>query len=95
MTKEELVEKLFPNAAEMSIPQQVVYVNIVTTEDLYEEFHDYFIDEFGDKEDKDLEDIFTQMWEEKKEEFFGAEPPSEWGWEHAEIIYKWVKNYKE
>jgi len=96
MTKEELLEILFPEGKKLNIPEEVISLSFWTTKDLYDIFYDYFIDEFGDLQiwsSEELEEIFTQMWNEKKEEFFKANPPSEWHCPYDEIIGDWIKNY--
>jgi len=98
MTKEELLTKLVPNGTKLNIPQEVVYKCEITTEDLYDIFFNEFIEEYGDLQIWDgdeLEEIFTEMWEQKKKQFYRASPPSEWGWEHEDIIRQWVKDYSK
>ena len=98
MTKEELLTALFPEGTELNIPEEVILHSLWSTKDLYDIFFDYFIDEFGDLQiwsSEELEEIFTQMWNEKKEDFFKANPPSEWGSPYHEIIADWIKNYSK
>lgn len=93
MNKEELPQTQF--SEESSIPQAVVYKCEITTEDLYEIFLESFLDEFGDQvwTSQETDEIFTRMWEEKKDDFYQASPPNQWGWEHQDIIHDWVRNY--
>lgn len=96
MKKEELLHTLF--SEDSNIPQAVVYRCEITTEDLYGIFLESFLEEFGDLQiwtSQETDEIFTKMWEEKKDDFYQAGPPNQWGWEHAEIIHDWVKNYGE
>jgi hypothetical protein len=94
MNHEELLQALF--SEESSIPQAVVYKCEITTEDLHEIFLEFYLEKFGDLQiwtSQETDEIFTQMWEEKKDDFYKASPPNQLGWEHEGIIRDWVKNY--
>lgn len=95
MTKEELLEMLFPEGNKLNIPEEVIPKSLWTTTDLYDIFFDMWENEYDDWLSEELEEIFTEMWNENKEEFYEMSPPSEWGFPYQDFICKWIREYGE
>lgn len=72
-------------------PSVVLYQVKWTTDDLYEHFFlDAIENERDDLTEEECEELFVQMWNDKREELIDAEPPSEWENPYYDIMINWL-----